>query len=113
MEAALAMPMHSQAVKGERSHTRPRVGDDMADQRLGNVVELIRSSRQTEVDVEIAPPLLVTEALFLRLLDRLYLWLQRARQRRQLGTLSDRMLKDIGVSRADVEYETSQRFWQD
>ena len=48
-----------------------------------------------------------------RLADLLLTWLRRTDQRRQLGSVSDRMLKDIGVSRADVDYEISRRFWQD
>ena len=48
-----------------------------------------------------------------RFADRVLTWLQRSRQRRQLRTLSDNMLKDIGLSRADVDGETSRRFWQD
>ena len=48
-----------------------------------------------------------------RLADRLLIWLQRSRERRQLGTFSDSMLKDMGLSRADVDQETSRRFWQD
>ena len=39
-------------------------------------------------------------------------WLERARQRRQLRELGDHMLKDIGLSRADVEAEASKRFWR-
>jgi uncharacterized protein YjiS (DUF1127 family) len=39
-------------------------------------------------------------------------WLERARQRRHLGQLSDHMLKDIGLSRADVESETAKPFWR-
>jgi uncharacterized protein YjiS (DUF1127 family) len=39
-------------------------------------------------------------------------WFERVRQRRQLGQLSDHMLKDIGLSRADVESEMNKRFWQ-
>jgi uncharacterized protein YjiS (DUF1127 family) len=39
-------------------------------------------------------------------------WLERARQRRQLQQLGDHMLKDIGLSRADVELETSKPFWR-
>jgi len=34
------------------------------------------------------------------------------RQRRALGALDDRMLKDIGVSRCDVEAEVSRPFWR-
>ncbi|MGH6886768.1 MAG: DUF1127 domain-containing protein [Geminicoccales bacterium] len=39
-------------------------------------------------------------------------WLERTRQRRQLGQLSPHMLKDIGLSRADVEAEVTKPFWQ-
>jgi uncharacterized protein YjiS (DUF1127 family) len=39
-------------------------------------------------------------------------WLERARQRRQLQTLNDHMLKDLGLSRADVEGEVSKPFWR-
>jgi len=39
-------------------------------------------------------------------------WLERVRQRRHLGQLSDHMLKDIGLSRADVESETAKPFWR-
>jgi uncharacterized protein YjiS (DUF1127 family) len=40
-------------------------------------------------------------------------WHERARQRRALLRLDDRMLKDIGISRADAEREASRPFWQD
>jgi uncharacterized protein YjiS (DUF1127 family) len=39
-------------------------------------------------------------------------WWERNRQRRSLGRLDDRLLKDIGLSRADVEHELSKPFWQ-
>jgi uncharacterized protein YjiS (DUF1127 family) len=39
-------------------------------------------------------------------------WLERVHQRRHLAQLSDHMLKDIGLTRADVEAETSKPFWQ-
>ncbi len=42
-------------------------------------------------------------------LDR---WSERARQRSALGRLSDEMLKDIGLSRADVHIETRKPFWR-
>jgi uncharacterized protein YjiS (DUF1127 family) len=45
------------------------------------------------------------------LLDLLSIWLERARERRQLCALDDQMLKDIGLSRADVELETQKYFW--
>ena len=39
-------------------------------------------------------------------------WHQRARTRRQLLTLEDQLLADIGVSRADAVHEASKPFWQ-
>ena len=40
-------------------------------------------------------------------------WLERAHQRRHLAMLSDHMLKDIGLTRADVEAESSKPFWRE
>jgi uncharacterized protein YjiS (DUF1127 family) len=44
--------------------------------------------------------------------QRLQLWRDRARQRRQLACLNDRLLRDIGLTRADVFAESSKPFWQ-
>ena len=38
-------------------------------------------------------------------------WQERARQRYRLAELDDRMLKDIGLSRADVTREVEKPFW--
>lgn len=43
--------------------------------------------------------------------DILLLWRERARQRRALESLNDDQLKDIGVSRCDVERESVKWFW--
>jgi uncharacterized protein YjiS (DUF1127 family) len=40
-------------------------------------------------------------------------WLERVHQRRHLAMLSDHMLKDIGLTRADVEAEISKPFWRE
>src|SRR3954470_13106313 len=48
----------------------------------------------------------------LRVGERLQLWQERYRQRRALGTLSEHMLKDLGMSRADTGRETGKRFWE-
>lgn len=45
--------------------------------------------------------------------DRLDRWQRLARERRQLLALSDHMLKDIGLTRADAEREASRPFWDD
>ena len=47
-----------------------------------------------------------------RLSDTVMTWLDRARQRRHLAELDDRMLRDIGLNRGEVETEISRRFWQ-
>jgi uncharacterized protein YjiS (DUF1127 family) len=47
-----------------------------------------------------------------RLFDQLLSWHDRARQRRHLGELDDRLLRDIGVSRADIDHEMSRPFWR-
>lgn len=51
-------------------------------------------------------------SLLQRALDRLLEWQQRSHQRQQLGQLSDSMLADIGLSRADVDLELSKPFWR-
>jgi uncharacterized protein YjiS (DUF1127 family) len=39
-------------------------------------------------------------------------WNQRARQRRDLAELDDRLLHDIGVTRAQADYESNKSFWR-
>jgi uncharacterized protein YjiS (DUF1127 family) len=39
-------------------------------------------------------------------------WLDRARQRRQLCELSDQMLRDIGLTRAEAWAEYAKPFWR-
>lgn len=47
-----------------------------------------------------------------RLVDTFLAWQARASERIHLAALSEHHLKDIGMSRADVESETSKPFWQ-
>ena len=44
--------------------------------------------------------------------EQLLVWLDRSRQRRHLATMDDRMLRDIGISRAAAWAETQKWFWQ-
>ena len=39
-------------------------------------------------------------------------WQERLRQRADLRGLDDRMLADLGLSRADIERECGKSFWQ-
>lgn len=39
-------------------------------------------------------------------------WQERANQRHALASLSDAALRDLGLSRADVETEVSKPFWR-
>ena len=48
----------------------------------------------------------------LRLLDALLAWQQRAAERRHLAALDDRLLKDMGLSRADVAQELEKPMWR-
>lgn len=51
-------------------------------------------------------------AIVMRLIEGLAVWHERSRQRYHLATLDDHVLKDIGVSRADVAREVDKPFWR-
>jgi uncharacterized protein YjiS (DUF1127 family) len=40
-------------------------------------------------------------------------WRRRIRARRELAALDDRMLRDIGISRAEAEFLSRKRFWRE
>jgi uncharacterized protein YjiS (DUF1127 family) len=44
---------------------------------------------------------------------RLREWRRRARDRAELAALDDRMLADIGISRAEAEFLANKPFWRD
>jgi uncharacterized protein YjiS (DUF1127 family) len=55
----------------------------------------------------------VARRLGVALADKAAHWLERSRQRRALRGASDHLLKDIGISRAEAEYEAVKPFWRD
>lgn len=40
-------------------------------------------------------------------------WRRRSRERSELASLDERMLRDIGITRADAEFLSSKPFWKD
>jgi uncharacterized protein YjiS (DUF1127 family) len=50
--------------------------------------------------------------LIVNAMDTLLDWQERARQRHRLGEMDDHLLRDIGLSRADLEHETGKPFWR-
>jgi uncharacterized protein YjiS (DUF1127 family) len=59
----------------------------------------------------------VSSAAIANFLDRamatIRIWRERVHQRRQLQQLSDRDLRDIGISRLDAKAEYGKPFWQE
>jgi uncharacterized protein YjiS (DUF1127 family) len=53
------------------------------------------------------------QALAVLACGRLLRWHELARQRRELLALNERMLKDIGITRAEAEREACRPFWSD
>ncbi|MDX1539947.1 MAG: DUF1127 domain-containing protein [Geminicoccaceae bacterium] len=49
---------------------------------------------------------------FRRMVEALLTWHERIRQRQALAALTDHMLRDIGLSRADVSMEVDKPFWR-
>ncbi len=48
----------------------------------------------------------------LEILETLLIWQERSRQRHHLASLDDRLLRDMGLSRADAESEAAIPFWR-
>lgn len=49
---------------------------------------------------------------WIRLVDTLVLWQERFRSRQTLAGMDDRMLRDVGLSRADLEPEIRKPVWR-
>lgn len=53
----------------------------------------------------------VLDRAAIRSVDLVFEWHARATERHVLRSLDDRMLRDVGLSRADVERELGKPFW--
>ncbi len=54
----------------------------------------------------------VARSWLIRALDALALWQERAAGRAHLAQMDERMLKDMGVGRAEADREAHKPFWQ-
>jgi uncharacterized protein YjiS (DUF1127 family) len=59
-----------------------------------------------------ASPSAVLTGLLTTLVDQVREWRARVRSRHLLQRLDERMLRDVGLSRADVARECGKHFWQ-
>lgn len=50
--------------------------------------------------------------LLQRAADQVFGWMQRAEERRMLGELDERMLRDVGIDRAALLLESEKPFWR-
>lgn len=48
-----------------------------------------------------------------RAIATLRTWRRRGRERAELAVLDDRMLRDIGITRADADFLSSKPFWKE
>ena len=51
-------------------------------------------------------------SLLTRAADGLIGWIERARERRALAAMNEAQLKDVGLTRADVQRELDKPFWR-
>jgi uncharacterized protein YjiS (DUF1127 family) len=47
-----------------------------------------------------------------RLFETPFVWAERAAERRHLAELNDHLLRDIGVTRADIDAVSTKPFWR-
>lgn len=51
-------------------------------------------------------------SILVRASDTVLGWIERDRDRRALGRLDDRLLRDIGITRAELDAEATKPFWR-
>lgn len=68
------------------------------------------SSRCASGPIEIAVP--ARPSLLVAVGDTIVGWMLRSRERRMLGEMDDRMLRDVGVARSAILAEAAKPFWR-
>lgn len=53
-----------------------------------------------------------SESLAVRIFDTLFSWIERTQSRRALASLTDAQLSDIGLTRAEANFEADKGFWR-
>jgi uncharacterized protein YjiS (DUF1127 family) len=61
----------------------------------------------------VVPTITAGVTFLARIATRIARWQENARQRRALQRLAPSLMKDIGVSEADIWQETMKPFWRD
>ena len=56
--------------------------------------------------------ILYAQQMLIRACDAVLAWEDRSRERTRLGTLDDRLLRDIGLDRASADAEAAKPFWR-
>jgi uncharacterized protein YjiS (DUF1127 family) len=69
------------------------------------------------IDLELRPTepqraLFAVHEALRKVVGTIFIWTQRAQMRRRLLTLDDRMLRDVGITRAQVHGEAEKPFWR-
>jgi len=54
----------------------------------------------------------VLRHIWARMASEIREWCRRSRDRRDLAAMSDRSLRDIGLTRYDADWEASKQFWR-
>ncbi|MBP5857678.1 DUF1127 domain-containing protein [Marivibrio halodurans] len=87
---------------------------------FGSKAAFLAGSDRSGSEMEGAPrlantgyqPIRVTKTVLATVWTLLRLWQERVEMRHHVRTLDDRLLKDIGVTRADVDSEIAKPFWR-
>lgn len=73
---------------------------------------MLRRERLSRTPPRLVELLHAIHAVILRGAVAVCTWQARASERARLAELDDRLLKDVGLSRADIEREVRKPFWQ-